>query len=223
MARTRMSKWAKLKKIQAIVKPPERNEKGEEIIEETPLYRIEDVPEPKYKYKFITSENHFQRKPQFDDNKEPLYEKILPCTERQKMFIIKQPMNKSVGSHIALSHSDMNTCNKETTETSMNHVEGGWPEHVRLDIIEHRNKFIRQTCKEDMFKWTTSKLSEKMEKILQQNNVINIEELYFDDIEENTEPSTLTTRTLAKFKDFSNKRRPVSCLAWKHSQVLPST
>lgn len=41
--------------------------------------------------------------------------------------------------------------------SSVNHVEGGWPEHVKPELIEHRNKFIRQTCKEDMFKWTTSR------------------------------------------------------------------
>ena len=51
-------------------------------------------------------------------------------------------------------------------------MEGGWPEHVKPEMIEHRNKFIRQvrsrsrgwrielfvqTCKEDMFKWTTAR------------------------------------------------------------------
>ena len=57
-------------------------------------------------------------------------------------------------------------------ESSINHMEGGWPEHVKPEMIEHRNKFIRQvssrswgwrtelfvqTCKEDMFKWTTAR------------------------------------------------------------------
>jgi hypothetical protein len=32
-------------------------------------------------------------------------------------------------------------------ESSVNHVEGGWPEHVKPELIEHRNKFIRQVNK----------------------------------------------------------------------------
>ena len=52
-----------------------------------------------------------------------------------------------------MAHSDMNTEAKTIKVSNMNHVEGGWPEHVRTEMIEHKNKFIRQTCKEDMFKW----------------------------------------------------------------------
>ena len=57
-------------------------------------------------------------------------------------------------------------------------------------------------------------------KVLQQNNVMDIEEQYFSDLEDNFEPPTLTTRTLARFKDFSSRRRPVSSLTWKHSQAI---
>ena len=46
----------------------------------------------------------------------------------------------------------MNTDAKKIVQASMNHTEGGWPEHVRTELVEHKNKFIRQTCKEDMFK-----------------------------------------------------------------------
>jgi hypothetical protein len=214
-----MSKWAKLKKIQTIVKPPEINDIGEEIIEEEPLYTIEKLPEPKYKFKFFRSVNYFQRNTHFQDNEAKVCEEILPCLEMRKKFMKKQPYDKSVGSHTPISHSDMNTSNKQTTVSGMNHVEGGWPEHVKPDILEHRNKFIRQTCKEDMFKWTTTRLMKNVEKVLQQNNVMDIEELYFLDLEDNSESSTLTTKTLARFKDNSGRRRPVGCLAWKHSKV----
>ena len=37
---------------------------------------------------------------------------------------------------------------------SMNHMEGGWPKDVKTEMIEHKNKFIRKTLKEDMFKYT---------------------------------------------------------------------
>ena len=95
---------------------------------------------------------------------------------------------------------------------------GGWPEHVRTEMVEHKNKFIRQTCKEDMFKWTVTGLIKKTETILKQNNTMNIEEIYFEDmkVEEGGNAQSLTVKTLAKFKDYSQHRRPVSCISWKY-------
>ena len=38
----------------------------------------------------------------------------------------------------------------------------------------------RQTCKEDMFKWTVTGLIKRTETVLKQNNTMNIEEIYFE-------------------------------------------
>ena len=42
-----------------------------------------------------------------------------------------------------MAHSDMNTEAKTIKMSGMNHTEGGWPEHVRTEMVEHKNKFIR--------------------------------------------------------------------------------
>ena len=47
------------------------------------------------------------------------------------------------GFHTSMAHSDMNTEAKTIKMSGMNHTEGGWPEHVRTEMIEHKNKFIR--------------------------------------------------------------------------------
>ena len=86
-------------------------------------------------------------------------------------------------------------------------------------MIEHKNKFIRQMCKEDMFKWTVTGLIKKTENVLKQNNTMNIEEIYFEDFDEAGGTQTLEVKTLAKFKDFSGKKRPVSRISWKNCQV----
>ena len=214
-----MSKWVKLKKIQPVSKPLEIDENGIETEEEKHLYEIEQIPDPKYKLKVFKPLQYFQRNLYFQDAEDQSCQDILPCPELRKMFIMQQPYHKNVGSGTPMSHSDMNTTNKETTETGMNHQEGGWPEHVRKELAEHRSKFIRHTCKDDTFKWTINRLMNSMEKVFKQNNVMDIEELYFEDMEDSTEPSTLMTKTLARFKDFSGRRRPVSCLAWKNCKV----
>ena len=67
-----------------------------------------------------------------------------------------------------------------------------------------------------MFKWTVTGLIKKTEKILKQNNTMNIEQIYFEDTDERGGGQTLEVRTLAKFKDFSGNKRPVSCISWKN-------
>ena len=62
--------------------------------------------------------------------------------------------------------------------------EGGWPKDVKTELMEQKNKFIRKVLKEDMFKYSTTKLGKSMEKVLKQNITLDIEELYFTDVEE---------------------------------------
>ena len=209
----RMSKWGKVKSIVAV-----KDVEPEEYEEEEPIYEILEMPEPKFRLKIYKPLNYFMRKAEFQDGETKVHDEMLPCPKTRKKYIPSQPFHKSDGHHIPMSHSDMNTEAKTIVATSMNHTEGGWPEHVKPDQIEQANKFIRQTCKEDMFKWTVSGLIKKTERVLKQNNTINIEEIYFEDSDERGSAQSLEVRTLAKFKDFSGNKRPVSCISWKNCQ-----
>ena len=95
------------------------------------------------------------RKPQFGDSETRADDEMLPDIGVRKKYILTQPFEKCEGSHTAMAHSDMNTEAKTMKNSSMNHSEGGWPEHVRTEMIEHKNKFIRLmlnlNCKEKKF------------------------------------------------------------------------
>ena len=88
--------------------------------------------------------------------------------------------------------------------------EGGWPKDVKTEVAEQKNKFVRKIVKEDMFKYSTTKLGKTMEKVLKQNITLNIEELYFTDVEEPPDYNAKKVKVVAKFKDFSKHKRPVS-------------
>ena len=95
---------------------------------------------------------------------------------------------------------------------------------MKTELMEQKNKFIRKVLKEDMFKYSTTKLGKSMEKVLKQNITLDIEELYFTDVEEAPDHEVCLIRlfsgsfprqakrvkVVAKLKDFSNHRRPVS-------------
>ena len=209
-----MSKWDKVQNMVA-----EKEGENEEIEEDRPIIEIREIPDPKFRFKILRPLNFFIRKAKFQDGETKAQDEMLPCLTTRNKYIPLQPFHKSQGSHTPMSHSAVNTEAKKIVETSMNHKEGGWPEHVKTDMIEHKNKFIRQTCKEDMFKWTVTGLMKKTENVLKQNNTMNIEEIYFEDFDEAGGIQTLEVKTLAKFKDFSGKKRPVSRISWKNCQV----
>ena len=83
------------------------------------------------------------RQPAFGDSETKANDEMLPDSAVRKKYILSQPFEKCVGSHTSMAHSDMNTEAKTIKMSSMNHTEGGWPEHVRTEMVEHKNKFIR--------------------------------------------------------------------------------
>ena len=105
----------------------------------------------------------------------------------------------------------------------MNHTEGAWPREVRLENAESKNKYVRKIHKDEMFKYATLKLAKSITSVLLQNQTLNdIEEPYYDEYEERdvvSDPSK-AVKIVAKFKDFSKRRRPVSHLAWLRSSSL---
>ena len=106
--------------------------------------------------------------------------------------------------------------------SSMNHREGSWPSYVKTENKEAKNKFLSRVCKEDMFKFTTIKLAETVSKVLKENNTVNLEQIYFTEGEQSLQlPDDVDSKdrvsVICKLKDFSKRRRPVSCLSWQKS------
>ena len=209
-----MSNWDK---VQSVV--TEQDTSLDEPEEDKPLYEIREIQDAQFRLKIIKPLTYFIRKAKFQDSETKVQDEMLPCPKTRKKYIPSQPFHKSQGTHTPMSHSDANTTAKKIVGTSMNHMEGGWPEHVKTEMIEHKNKFIRQTCKEDMFKWTMVGLMKRTENVLKQNNTMDIDGTYFDNLDETGSAQTLEVRTLAKFKDFSGNKRPVSNISWKNCQV----
>ena len=206
-------RWSKIKTVAKLVQNGEQEEESEE--EEKNVYEIEPEPEPKFKYRIFRNRELFMRPIKFEDKEAESTTDVLPDKKLRSRYLIKQPYEKVSGKNVIFSHSDCNTVATEMVSSTMNHTEGGWPKDVKTEQVEQKNKFIRKTCKEDMFKYTTTKLGQTMAKALKQNITLNLEETYFDDIEESPSANSKKVTIIGKLKDFSGRRRPVSCLAWQ--------
>ena len=184
-------------------------------VEDSLLVEIKSIPEPKLKIVFKKHEHQLHRKKNLTDEETKVEVDIQPDRQLAKKYIIERPYQKKVGKHTSYSHSECNTDEKEMTSSHMKHTEGGWPKDVKTELLEHKNKFIRKTLKEDMFLYTTVKLGIMMENTLKQNNTFDIEGMYFDDVEPEEDIHKEKFISMAKFKDFSGYRRPVSSLSWQ--------
>ena len=181
------------------------------------LLAIHHKPDPKFKAVFKKHEYQLLRKKTFQDKPAEVGVNIPPDKDLARKYLIERPFKKKVGESIVMSHSDCNTDEKEMTTSQMNHVEGGWPKDVKQELMEHKNKFIRKTMKEDMFHYTTVRLGLRMENTLMQNNTMDLEEMYFEEVESEEDIEEEKVITIARFKDFSGHKRPVSCLSWQTS------
>ena len=205
-------RWGKIKTVANLI----QIEKEEETVEEDPpLYEIDPELEPKFKYKIFRNRALFMRPVSLEDKDAEISVDVPPDKKLQQRYIVKQPYEKDCGNNVRVSHSECNTMATDMVSSSMNHTEGGWPKDVKTEQLEQKNKFIRKTVKEDMFKYTTTRLGETMAKALKQNNTLNLEEIYFEDVEETPGSSSKKVTIIGKLKDFSGRKRPVSCLAWQ--------
>ena len=182
-----------------------------------PPVEIGEIPEPKLRIVFKKHEHQLHRKKLLTDEETKVGVDIEPDKNIAMKYIIERPFHKKIGKHTGYSHSECNTDEKEMTNNQMKHTEGGWPKDVKTELLEHKNKFIRKTLKEDMFIYTTVKLGIMMENTLKQNNTLDIEGMYFEDIEPEENIHKKKFIAMAKFKDFSGRRRPVSSLSWQVS------
>ena len=183
-------------------------------------FKIFPPTAPRHIYKTSKDSRCFPRSVRLSDCCEEEID-IAPDSSLSKLFVVKLESQVSAGhgSHQPFSHSACNTLAKRKVTASMNHREGGWPCYVKTENKEAKNKFLSRVMKEDLFKFTTIKLAETISKLLKENNTLNLEQIYFTEEKETDDSETSPARVtiICKLKDFSKRRRPVSCLSWQKS------
>ena len=189
-------------------------------------FKIFPPTKPRHIYKTSKDSRCFPRWARLSDSCVVGEVNIAPDSSLSRRFVVKSDRDKKVGHHQPFSHSDCNTEAKSQVRASMNHTEGGWPSYVKTENKEAKNKYLSRVMKEDLFKFTTIKLAQTISKLLKENNTVNLEQIYFTDERENGKifddtDSKARVTIICKLKDFSQRRRPVSCLSWQKSSTSP--
>lgn len=121
-------------------------------------------------------------------------------------YIVRNRTDENIQCSPILALSTCNTENFIFTSKGITHLEGGWPRDVScLDseqVARHRKKIER----EDIYGKQVVDLGKKLEKVILQNNAVNIYEDYFKDFDSLPIAEKCYAKTTNTFKDFLGEK-----------------
>lgn len=168
----------------------------------------------------------FGRHPLFFDRMAEIQVDIDHNEDDRDDYMVRNPVHAGVQAVVQLSEHYANTDTFETSTKHINHVEGGWPKDINAADMEATSRFRKKTEKDENYSKTIVSLGERVEKVIRQNNAIDIYEEYFTDagiIPTVDEPPRVSTVNL--FRDPAGKgARSAINIAWhpdggKHAAV----
>ncbi|XP_076264362.1 dynein, axonemal, intermediate chain 2 [Rhynchophorus ferrugineus] len=156
----------------------------------------------------------FGRQCLFSDRGPDLIDNFPSNKKLAREFIDRDPVDRSTQCAPIQAEHYLNTMRAEYTNSSMNHIEGGWPKDVNTADEEQTKRYRRKIEKDEGFNHTMMQLFKSMENCILQNNAINIYQQYFSDVEPTPLVERSSARTVNVYQDQSTPTRPVNYISW---------
>lgn len=146
---------------------------------------------------------------------EPRILEVTPVTDEfESEYVMKNPSVTELNTSPNMSEHEVNTERRVVKNSSMRHVEGGWPKDVDPSEQSDVNRFRKKAEKDEEYKASVKALGPIVDRCLKQNNTIDIYEEYFDGavIDHSSEPPS--AKGLAVFRDPNSIKRTASSINW---------
>ncbi|XP_018577180.1 dynein intermediate chain 3, ciliary-like [Anoplophora glabripennis] len=165
-------------------------------------------------YAYQKKRSEFGRQCLFSDRGPELIDNFPSDKQLHKNFLLRDPVSRSTQCAPIQAEHYLNTMRAEFTNSSMNHVEGGWPKDVNTADEEQTKRYRRKIEKDEGYYHTMMQLFKNMENCILQNNAINIYQQYFSDVEPTTLVERSSARTVNLYQDQCNPTRPITHISW---------
>ncbi|KAJ2946061.1 hypothetical protein O0L34_g4980 [Tuta absoluta] len=159
----------------------------------------------------------FGRQPLFQIVPAHLVDSIPEDKTLQKMYILRNPVHRETQATLPQSEHDCNTKQKKIVESTMNHVEGGWPREVPWESEELVQRHRRRVQHDDSYIQAVFKVAPTITHCLDQNNAIEMYESYFVNMPQQAPVEKHSIKTVNVFRD--SERRRVSSIVWTNEQT----
>jgi dynein intermediate chain 2 len=141
-------------------------------------------------------------------------ELILPTDSYDEMYVQRNPIVTGIDTTPYYSETEVNTERVVMKNTSMQHVEGGWPKDVDFTEQSDVKRYRKKVEKDEDYQFAMKSLVPMVERCMKQNNTVNVYEEYFEDIETNHYSEPPFAMGLAVFRDPSPVTRAATSVNW---------
>lgn len=137
-------------------------------------------------------------------------------------YVMRNPSVSMFDTAPHMSEHNANTDRLITKNSSMRHVEGGWPKDVDFTEQSDVSRFRKKAEKDEEYKSSVKYLGPIVAKCMRQNNTIDIYQEYFDgnDIDHSSEPPS--AKGLAVFRDPNEIKRTATSINWHPDPLAPA-
>ncbi len=165
-------------------------------------------------YEYTRRRSEFGRQVKFSDGETQLLSSLLPTDVYDESFVMRNPQVTAVNTTPHMSETEVNTERVVMKNTSMQHVEGGWPKDVDFTEQSDVKRFRKKVEKDEDYQYAMKTLVPRVQRCMKQNNTVNIYEEYFEgiDAEHCSEPPF--AKGLAVFRDPSQVTRSATSVNW---------
>lgn len=163
--------------------------------------------------KFYTKlRKNFGRQPLLCMTEAQMLDSITTDRFEQRKYALRNPVHQSSQASTPLSEHLINTKRVLLKDRGINHAEGGWPKDVQYDDEEQTARYRRREERADNYVNSIMETYPKFKKCLDQNNGIEMFQMYFKEIAPETPIEKTSVRFMSSCVD--PYKRPVSCCDW---------
>jgi len=139
--------------------------------------------------------------------------------EPEEKWVPRTMTIREIGCIPEVSEHYVNTESFEQDDKGMGHMEGGWPKTVNTGDFSEKQRHIRK-IETDEFDLEVEEITQRAERIVKQNNAMNVFESYFGDVDLDHTGDPPSAKTVTIFRDPSkNMPRGVSKISWHPDSV----
>uniref|UniRef100_A0A2A4JH19 Uncharacterized protein n=1 Tax=Heliothis virescens TaxID=7102 RepID=A0A2A4JH19_HELVI len=180
-------------------------------------------------YVYSKLRSQFGRQVMFCEQRTDMCDSISVNPIEHKNYILRNPVHTITQHTPCFSQCEINTIRAEHSNSGANHAEGGWPKDVNVNDPEATQRYRRKIEKDDGYIHCVMALSPGVERLVLQNNAIDMYQTYYTELANMPAIEQNSCRTVNVYRDgagatrvdetgrtvaVSSPCRPVSSLCW---------
>ncbi|XP_041881473.1 dynein intermediate chain 2, axonemal [Corvus kubaryi] len=167
------------------------------------------------KLEYVRKRSEFGRPCSFSDSLAEVTVDIPPDPSLAGDFIPQDPVDFAFQEGPIMAVHEVNTERVQVSVKGVNHVEGGWPQHIDPKNSELTSRYREEVEREDAYTRSVQRLGSLVEHCIRQNNAIDIYEEYFEEEEEEEEEEEHpSAKTISVIRDPNTTKRMATHISW---------